>query len=216
VVSSVTYADRQAVAAREVDRLALELEHARPGPSPRRTGGSASEPMKVRTSISMPTFCEMSTIAWMSLTWVRAAQAGLIAASGRGCGSAMIVQSSTARLPAPGSPMSIVVDAEVGGQLEEPQLVLDGRVDHRRRLDAVAQRLVEEGDLATTKNGIVTRWSGVDHSWSWRTAAMVNDVAPSTIATSPRAWRTSQSRGLAGGGPAGRSDPGSGSAMPRL
>jgi hypothetical protein len=41
-----------------------------------------------------------------------------------------------------------VVDAEVAGEIDQPQLVVDRRVDHRRRLDAVAQRLVEERHLA--------------------------------------------------------------------
>jgi hypothetical protein len=64
--------------------------------------------MKHSTSISMPTFCEMSMIAWMSFWCVRAAHDGLTRSLWLLMCSAMIVTSSIARRPAPGSPMSIV------------------------------------------------------------------------------------------------------------
>ena len=65
------------------------------------------EPMNVSTSISMPTCCEMSTIAATSPTWVRAAHASLIGSlASRAC-CAIVVQSSIARRPAPGRPMSM-------------------------------------------------------------------------------------------------------------
>src|ERR1051325_8518911 len=37
-----------------------------------------------------------------------------------------------------------MIDAELAGELDQPDLVLDRRIDHRGRLDAVAQGLVEE------------------------------------------------------------------------
>ncbi len=64
-------------------------------------------PMNVSTSMPRPTCCEMSTTAWTSPRWVRAAQAGLIGSRASRMCWAITVQSSTARLPAPGRPMSM-------------------------------------------------------------------------------------------------------------
>jgi hypothetical protein len=103
------------------------------------------EPMKAMTSISMPSFWEMSTTAWTSALWVRAAQAGLTASllsRMNAQGGAVLDRA----LPGAGQPDVDVVDAQVVGELDEADLVLDGRVDHRGRLDAVAQGLVEEGE----------------------------------------------------------------------
>ena len=99
--------------------------------------------MNAQHSIGMPTRCEISAIGLMSAITVRAAQFGLDAAA------ALI--DNLARQPfdvaddvRPGAGQADVrrVDAEPVDQVQDLDLLLDRRTAHRRRLQAVAQRLV--------------------------------------------------------------------------
>ena len=97
----------------------------------------------------MPTFCEMSTIAWTSLTGACARRSDALTlqlAVADVLGDRRDVLDGA--LAGAGQTDVHRVDAEVVRELDEPQLVVDRRIDHRRRLDAVAQRLVEELDAA--------------------------------------------------------------------
>ena len=153
-------------------------------------------PMKHSTSISMPTFCEMSMIAWTSLTCVRAAHDALT----RSLPSLDVLGDRRDVLDRAlaGARQADVhrVDAEVVREVDEPQLVVDRRVDHRRRLDAVAQRLVEELDRAASATAArPSRSSSSRRSARGRShridvltsrrggSAITTTVAPTTIAS---------------------------------
>ena len=124
------------------------LEHAARGPSPRRTGGSASEPMNAITSIGMPSFCEISTIGLDVVDDGARAQAALMLQ----LGVADLARRARdvldcARRPAPGRPMSTWSMPRSFIRCRSLSLSSIFGIDHRRALHAVAQRLVEERDL---------------------------------------------------------------------
>ncbi len=98
--------------------------------------------MKQDTSIGMPTFCEISTIGTMSAATVRAAQLGRIVSFARTISWARRghrrddVRSGARQADVGG------VDAERLHQVQDADLLVDRRALDRRRLQAVAQRLV--------------------------------------------------------------------------
>ena len=102
--------------------------------------------MKQETSIGMPTFCEISMIGRMSAATVRAAQLGRIFILPLDD----LLRQARHRLdhvgPGAGQPDVGGVDAERLHQVQDPELLVDRGALDRRRLEAVAQRLVVELD----------------------------------------------------------------------
>src|SRR3990172_8358416 len=96
------------------------------------------EPMKVAHSMGRPTFCEISATGRMSFWWVRAAQLPRILSREFTISRASTSTCSHAAGPAPGQSQVERVDAQGLHQVQDLDLLVERRIAHRGRLQAVA------------------------------------------------------------------------------
>ncbi len=117
-------------------------------PQPSAYCRSGLDPMNVQHSISTPVRCAISTTGLMSAITVLAAQLARTV-------EPLIANLAREALDVPHDVGAGAGQADIGGidpepidQVEDPQLLVDARAPHGRRLQAVPERLVVQQDRA--------------------------------------------------------------------